>query len=154
MNCGFSLHWESLRSSVNGSHSSPKNDANCKLNISVGAALVYIGMYLVYVCITVAVGGGLYVCLWLSEVLCSLLGLNGSEPFNTTLIRDTHVENRSDETLKAVSSRITFLCSFHFLFLLYSFSSSNKIWATNWTRMSYLNFFQAKLSQINHFEMG
>lgn len=53
-------------------------------------------MYLVCVCTTVAVG--FYVCLWLSEVLRSLLGLNGSEAFNRTLIRDTHVENRSDET--------------------------------------------------------
>lgn len=60
---------------------------------------------------------GVYGCVCVVYIGMSVRGAlqaGGSDwlgPFNTALIRDTHTHNRSNETLKAVGSRISILTS-------------------------------------------
>lgn len=77
---------------------------------------VYVGMpvclWFLWVCPCVF----LSVCVFLSEVLCRLVGVNGWD-LSTRPLSETHMHHRSNETVKAVGSPITILCSCHLLFL-------------------------------------
>lgn len=63
-------------------------------------------------CLRVAVFSCGYVCR--SEALCRLVGVNGWD-LSTQPLSGTH--NRSNETVKAVGSPLTILCSCHIPFV-------------------------------------
>lgn len=112
-------------------------------------------MYLVYVCITIAVGFFFFMCVCGCQKCFAAFWDWTLVNLSTRPLSETHMWRTGPMRpwkLWVLGLLFSALVTFCFGFIV--FLSSNKIWATNWTRMLYLNFFTSKVVSNQPFWNG